>query len=60
MRFPHKAYDEMVAAEKAVEIQPVLPEKKKDETKKKESVFDETEKMIDPDPEPEEGENNVD
>ena len=55
MRFPHKAYDEMIAAEKAAQIQPVYPEKKEEEKKKEESVFDDPEKKIisEPDPEPE-------
>ena len=56
MRFPHKAYDQMIAAEKAAEIPVIRPEKKED-VKKEESVFDDPEKQIiaeaDPDPEPE-------
>ena len=55
MRFPHKAYDQMVAAEKAAEIPVIRPEKHED-VKKEESVFDDPEKQIiteaaDPEPE---------
>ena len=54
MRFPHKAYDQMIAAEKAAEIPVIKPEKKED-VKKEESVFDDPEKQIisESDPEPE-------
>lgn len=54
MRFPHKAYDQMIAAEKAAEIPVIRPEKKED-VKKEESVFDDPEKQIisESDPEPE-------
>lgn len=55
MKFPHKAYDEMVAAERAAEIPAGAPGKK-EEVKKEESVFDQ-EPEADPesetDPEPE-------
>ena len=65
MRFPHKAYEQMVAAERAAEIPAVIPEKK-EETKKEESVFDDPEQPVvkgsDPepeaDPEPEGGVND--
>lgn len=65
MRFPHKAYDEMIAAEKAAEIPVIRPEKKED-VKKQESVFDDPEKQIiaeaepelEEDPEPEGGNDN--
>ena len=59
MRFPHKAYDQMVAAERAAEIPAVIPEKKeevkKEEVKKEESVFDDPEQPVikEPAPEPE-------
>ena len=54
MRFPHKAYDQMVAAERAAEIPVVIPEKK-EEVKKEESVFDDPEQPVikEPAPEPE-------
>ena len=46
MRFPYKEYDKMVAAERAAEIQQITPEKKSEEVKKDESVFDDPEKEI--------------
>lgn len=54
MRFPHKAYEQMVAAERAAEIPTVIPEKK-EEVKKEESVFDDPEQPVikEPAPEPE-------
>lgn len=54
MRFPHKAYDQMVAAEKAAEV-PVIRPEKKEEVKKEESVFDDPEQPVvkESDPEPE-------
>ena len=54
MRFPHKAYDQMVAAERAAEIPAVIPEKQ-EEVKKEESVFDDPEQPVikEPAPEPE-------
>ena len=54
MRFPHKAYDQMVAAERAAEIPAVIAEKK-EEVKKEESVFDDPEQPVikEPAPEPE-------
>ena len=45
MRFPHKAYDQMAAAERAAEIPAVIPVKK-EETKKEESVFDDPEQPV--------------
>lgn len=65
MRFPHKAYDQMVAAERAAEIPAVIPEKK-EEVKKEESVFDDPEQPVikepalepEADPEPEGGAND--
>ena len=62
MRFPHKAYDEMVAAERTAEVAVIRPEKK-EEVKKEESVFDDPEQPVvkgsepdpEPDPEPEGG-----
>lgn len=65
MRFPHKAYDEMVAAERAAEV-PVIRPEKKEEVKKEESVFDDPEQPVvkesepepEADPEPEGGNND--
>ena len=59
MRFSYKAYDQMVAAERAAEIPAVIPEKK-EEIKKEESVFDDPEQPMikEPDPEPEGGVND--
>lgn len=65
MRFPHKAYDQMVAAERAAEIPAITPEKK-EEIKKEESVFDDPEQPVvqgsdqepETDPEPEGGADN--
>jgi hypothetical protein len=65
MRFPYKAYDQMVAAERAAEIPAITPEKK-EETKKEESVFDDPEQPVvkesepepEADPEPEGGNND--
>lgn len=59
MRFPYKEYDKMVAAERAAEIQQITPEKKAEEVKKDESVFDDPEKEIikEPDPVEDQGSN---
>ena len=52
MRFPYKEYEKMVAAERAAEIQQITPEKKHEEVKKDESVFDDPEKEIIKEPDP--------
>ena len=55
MKFPYKAYDEMVKAEAAEMIKQEPEPKTEKVVKKEESVFDEPpeDKQVDPEPDPE-------